>query len=176
MDCSLPGSSVHGIPQSRILEWVAIPFSRGSSLPKDQTQVSCIAGRFFTIWATKTPNSFIHSIINSFTQKIAQVKTFVVKTFVIKEDSSLFLTGITLFSFRIYSESNYFSTLPFGYPSPKHPNASCVPVKLSYIWSLCFLYYFCDISPQGIQNNFLKCKLDYVPTKNELCHSEQEGI
>ena len=78
--------------------------------------------------------------INSFTQKIAQVKTFVVKTFVIKEDSSLFLTGITLFSFRIYSESNYFSTLPFGYPSPKHPNASCVPVKLSYIWSLCFLY------------------------------------
>ena len=47
MDCNPPGSSVHGILQSRILEWVAIPFSRGSSQPRDQTRVSCIAGRFF---------------------------------------------------------------------------------------------------------------------------------
>ena len=51
LDCSLPGSSVHGILKSRILEWVAIPFSRGSSWLKDQTQVSYIAGGFFTIWA-----------------------------------------------------------------------------------------------------------------------------
>ena len=51
--CSPPGSSVHGILQARTLEWVAIPFSRGSSRPRDQTQVSCIAGRFFTIWATR---------------------------------------------------------------------------------------------------------------------------
>ena len=50
---SLPGSSVHGILQARILEWVAIPFSRASSWPMDWTQVSCITGRFFTIWATK---------------------------------------------------------------------------------------------------------------------------
>ena len=42
------GSSVHGILQGRILEWVAVPSSRGSSQPRDQTQVSCIAGRFFT--------------------------------------------------------------------------------------------------------------------------------
>ena len=53
MDYSAPGSSVHGILQARILEWVAMPFSRGSSRPRDQTQVSCISGRFFTIWATK---------------------------------------------------------------------------------------------------------------------------
>ena len=45
---SPPGSSVHGILQARILEWVAISFSRGSSQPRDQTCVSCIAGRFFT--------------------------------------------------------------------------------------------------------------------------------
>ena len=51
-DCSLPGSSVHGILQARILEWVSIPFSRGPSQPRDWTQVSCIAGKFFTIWAT----------------------------------------------------------------------------------------------------------------------------
>ena len=48
-DRSSPGSSVHGILQATILEWVAIPFSRGSSCPRDATQVSCIAGRFFTI-------------------------------------------------------------------------------------------------------------------------------
>ena len=53
MDCSLPGSSVHGISQARILGWVAIPFSRGSSRPRDQIRVSWIAGRFFTIWATR---------------------------------------------------------------------------------------------------------------------------
>ena len=45
--------TVHGILQARILEWVAIPFSRGSSQPKDQTQVSHIAGGFFTRWATR---------------------------------------------------------------------------------------------------------------------------
>ena len=45
--CSLPGSSVHGIFQARILEWVVISFSRRSSWPRDQTCVSCIAGRFF---------------------------------------------------------------------------------------------------------------------------------
>ena len=44
MDCSPPGSSVHGILQVRILEWVTISFSRGSSQPRDQNQVSCIAG------------------------------------------------------------------------------------------------------------------------------------
>ena len=52
MDCSPPGSPAHGILPTRILEWVAIPFSRISSQPRDQTWVSCIAGRFFTIWAT----------------------------------------------------------------------------------------------------------------------------
>ena len=49
MDCSLPGSSVHGILQARILERVAIPFSRGFSWPRDQTGISCIADRFCTI-------------------------------------------------------------------------------------------------------------------------------
>ena len=52
MDCSLPGSSIRGILHARVLEWVAISFSRRSSQPRDQTQVSCIAGRRFTIWAT----------------------------------------------------------------------------------------------------------------------------
>ena len=50
--CSLPGSSIHGIFQARVLEWVAISFSRGSSWARDRTQVSCIVGRCFTVWAT----------------------------------------------------------------------------------------------------------------------------
>ena len=53
MDCSLPGPSVHGIFQARILEWVAIPFFRGPSGHRDRTWVSCIAGRFFSIWSTR---------------------------------------------------------------------------------------------------------------------------
>ena len=52
MDYSLPGSSVHGIFQARVLEWVAISFSRGSSRPRDRTWVSSIADRYFTIWTT----------------------------------------------------------------------------------------------------------------------------
>ena len=51
MDCSPPGSSIHGVFQARVLEWGAIAFSRGSSLPRDQIQI-CIAGRLSTIWAT----------------------------------------------------------------------------------------------------------------------------
>ena len=47
-----PGSSVHGVLQARILEWVAIPSSRGSSWPRDRTPFSCTAGSRFTLWAT----------------------------------------------------------------------------------------------------------------------------
>ena len=53
MGSSPPGSSDHGTSQARILEWVAISFSRGTSQPRDWTQVSCIAGEFFTTWATR---------------------------------------------------------------------------------------------------------------------------
>ena len=52
MRCSPPDSLVHAVLQARILEWVVMPFSRGSSWPRDQTCISWIAGRFFTIWAT----------------------------------------------------------------------------------------------------------------------------
>ena len=53
VDCSLPGSSVHGIFQAIVLEWIAISFSRGSSRPRDRTWVSLIVDRCFTIWATR---------------------------------------------------------------------------------------------------------------------------
>ena len=63
VNCSLPSSSVHGILQARILEWVAIPFSRGSSQPRDRTLVSCTAGRFFIIWATREIHISAYSFI-----------------------------------------------------------------------------------------------------------------
>ena len=53
MDCSLQGSSVHGIFQATVLKWIAISFSRGSSQPRDWTWVSRIVGRRFTIWTTR---------------------------------------------------------------------------------------------------------------------------
>ena len=53
MDCSPAGSSVHGILQARILEWVAMPSTRGSSQPRDRTLVSRTAGKFFTAWASR---------------------------------------------------------------------------------------------------------------------------
>ena len=57
-DCSSLGSSVHWILQARILEWVAMPPSRGSSQPRDQTQNSHIAGGFFTIWVTREAQEY----------------------------------------------------------------------------------------------------------------------
>ena len=63
MDCNPPDSSIHGIFPARILEWVAMPSFRGSSWPRDWTQVSCIAGRLFTISATREAqwiNEWVH--------------------------------------------------------------------------------------------------------------------
>ena len=67
MDCSPPSSSVHEILQTKILEWVSIPFPRGSSPPRDQTWVSCTAGRFFTIWASKEAHE--HAAVLSYSRK-----------------------------------------------------------------------------------------------------------
>ena len=53
MGCSIPGSTIHGIFQARVLEWVAISFSRWSSRPRDWTWISRIAGRCFTVWVTR---------------------------------------------------------------------------------------------------------------------------
>ena len=58
--CDPMDYTVHGILQDRILEWVAIPFSRGSSQPRDQTQVSCIASGFFTSWAIRKAQEYWH--------------------------------------------------------------------------------------------------------------------
>ena len=69
MDCSLLGSFVHGVFQARILQWVAISSSRGSSHPRNETQVSSVAGRLFTDWATCEalgPGNVLHRILHFF--------------------------------------------------------------------------------------------------------------
>ena len=65
MDCSLPGSYLHGILQARVLEWAATSFSRGSSRLRDQTPVSCIAGRRFNLWATREAKDVVNLRFNS---------------------------------------------------------------------------------------------------------------
>ena len=66
MDCSLPGSSVHGILQAIILEWVVISFSRGSSPPKDQTHIFCISRQILYHWATREAHKWNQSIIQAY--------------------------------------------------------------------------------------------------------------
>ena len=102
MDCSLPGSSVHGISQARILEWAVIS-SRGSSWPRDGTQVSQIAGRFFTIWATRKPTFHLtyYSSLFFFLKSLSLVW--------------LFATPWTIQSME-FSRPEYWSGWPF--PSP----------------------------------------------------------
>ena len=65
-DCSLPGSSLHGILQARVLEWVATSFSRGSSLPRDRTWVSSIPGRCFNLWAAREAGPYAWTGIKIF--------------------------------------------------------------------------------------------------------------
>ena len=74
VDCSLPGSSVHGILQARILEWVATSFSRVSSRPRDRTWVSRIGGRHFNLWATREAQYKDPIIISNLEMKKLRLK------------------------------------------------------------------------------------------------------
>ena len=110
MQCSLPGSSFHGILQARILNWGAMPSCRGSSQPKDQTWVSCIssiAGRFFTHWATKACSDnyfvFLHFFFFG--------KILITLSLKLSEKSIGFLTCLTFFK--------GYSILPYSLNFPK---------------------------------------------------------
>ena len=76
MDCSLPGSSVHGIFQAIVLEWIVISFSRGSSRPRDQTWVSRILDRCFTVWATREVQQGSHSNMKEKSKALQTSKTW----------------------------------------------------------------------------------------------------
>ena len=69
MDCRPPGFFAHGILQARVLEWVTVSFSRGSVWPGDRMWVSCIAGRSFTVWATKVALVITNYTLHSWRRK-----------------------------------------------------------------------------------------------------------
>ena len=73
MHCSPPGFFVHWILQATILQWIAIPFSRISSQPRDQTQISHIGGRFLTIWATRKAWKWL--IIKTSLQEVKELRS-----------------------------------------------------------------------------------------------------
>ena len=93
------GSSVHEILQARILEWVAIPFSRGSSWPRDGTRVSCIAGGFFAIWATGGhSNDYIHSASNPLsvsTYLLTKILYWIILTFPFNKKKKSLISYVT---------------------------------------------------------------------------------
>ena len=106
MDYSQPGSSVHGILQARILEYVAISFSRESSQPRGWTHISCLAGRFFTIWATREAYSYINIKIDKTLSKehlwISHIYFYVVIDFSVL---SRYLFSVTGWIFLYVSSS-----------------------------------------------------------------------
>ena len=113
MNCSLPGSSVHGILQARILEWVAISFSRGSSWPRDQTWVACIGRWIFYHWTTREAFSKLDFVdLTNFSINTEWVKSL--------SHVQLFATPWTV-AYKAppsmgFSRQEYWSGLPF--PSP----------------------------------------------------------
>ena len=82
MNCYWPGSSVHEILQARILEWVAILFSRGCSWPRDRTWISEIAGNFFTIWAAREAHLY-NRLKKKFIQTFLQMTKLSLMIFII---------------------------------------------------------------------------------------------
>ena len=100
---SLPGSTVHGILQAGILEWVAAPFSRGFSQSGDRTQASHIAGRFFTIWVTKeTLVSYTHTHTHTHThiymKKMVNIEFSTIQDFRLGDYSTKSLCSIWILS------------------------------------------------------------------------------
>ena len=105
MACSLSGSSVHGIFQARVQEWVAISFSRGYSRPRNRTQVSHIADRCFTVWATREAHylPYLHVIplkVYSLWMKADRNKK------IMESNKNLILEGVVLFK-KITSKEKF---------------------------------------------------------------------
>ena len=142
MDCSPPGSSVHGFLQARILEWVAIFFSRGSSQPRDQTQVSCIAGRFFTVWTTReaqkshltnncssSPLNFLPVTIHPMFIKLHVVVIFMLPFIISVDYHESFIACCSLPS--VFSTSSYVPSYSPPSPSPHtHPSIIIISFHL----------------------------------------------
>jgi len=134
IDYSPPGSSVHGILQAWILEWVAISFSKGSSQARDRTQVSCIAGRCFTIYWGSPFSQLAHSKIDFLIYTVLVILTYTLisvtttqgnisNSFIMPETPSYCPSEVTT--------SLLLATVTPGLPS----NTMVFSWRMSYKWS-----------------------------------------
>ena len=175
MDCSPPGSSVHGILQARILEWIAISFSRGSSWPKNLIWVSCISGRLFTIWATreakfkityfKTLTTLIPSPKFSSVQSLSRVQLFATLWTAARQVSLSITNSWSLLKFMSIESvmpSNHlilchpFLLPPSIFPSIKvFSNESVLRIKWPKYWSFSY-----NISPSNEHQGLISFRMD----------------
>ena len=137
MDYSQLGSSVHEILQARILEWVAIPFSKGSFTPRDQTQISCTAGRFFTIRATREAWAWV--TLSCFIAYLLILKNCTFKKIYCSNSGSwLLFSYLKIVAIYLFV---YLSNLP-GLKKHEVQFLQCMTDVSVFFW--CFFYYcFC---------------------------------
>ena len=134
MDYSLPGSSVHGILQARILEWVAILFSRGSSRPRNQTQISSIAGRFFIIWAI-----WVHCHGLGAIPEILEVRSHKLRGATTKDKTKIKRTNLHSAARCACFPSGRFSAKEKRKFTPMVASLSIPSLSLTSSWLACFL-------------------------------------
>ena len=181
----LPGSSIHRILQARILEWVSIPFSRGSSWPRDWTWVSCIGSTFFTIWSTtqmvQLSGPLVQFQINcSISNQLAYFYIFVTKAACFLVSKCLLvsldfsnqwpqLSGLKQLKWNLWqflepafqNQGVNRAMLPPKAPevNPTLPLSLCVPLFLfaesSVLWDLTVMHW----GSAHTGSNFLGCRL-----------------
>ena len=155
MDCSLPGSSVHGISQARVLEWVAISFSRGSPQPRDQTQVSRITGRCFTLWVTRLQ---IHDFCK---YKITKTPFLIILSFrricfnLGNGEASMFVYFTTTSpTVRILIERNFVNLIDEKWYLSLSEAEHFMPIS-----HLCFFFWFCSCPFSLVYNHLIYSEL-----------------
>ena len=166
MDCSPPGSSVHGIFQARILEWVAISFSRGSSQPRDQTCVSQIGRPILYHWATREAQIEVHNLFSS-VQSFSRVSLFVTPWTAARQTSLSIINSqslLKLLSVELVMPSNHLILcrplllLPLIVPSIRvFPNESVLCIRWPKYWSFNF-----SISPFNEYSGLISFRMEWL--------------
>ena len=149
MDCTLPGSSFHGVFQARVQEWVAISFSRGYSWPMDQTWVSHIAGKCLTIWATRETGKVVwySHLFNDFPQFVV---IYNVKGFSVVNEGEVYIFLAFPSFFVIQQMLAIWSLVPLPFPNPAWTSGSSQ------------FTYHCSLAWRILSITLLACKMSPV--------------
>ena len=181
MDCSPPGSSIHGTLQARTLEWVSFPSSRGSSWPRDRIQISCIAGRLFSVWApgkpyvniSKSISDYTHSYIHCAVDAEPQSGVWLSETAGTAARHAPLSSGISqsllkFMSIELVILSNHLILcrpllLPSVFPSIRvFSNESALPIRGPKYWS-----FSTSILPMNIQDWFPLGLMDWISLQSK---------